>query len=380
VELTIDRESFLDKLSLLSSVTERRNTVTILGHVLLEPNGATLKLSATDLEVGVRTEVHCESNLDLDASRNGQHAFTLSARKLHEAVREAEGDTLAIKTLDNDWIEAKCGRARFKMMSLNPAEFPAIPGVERGESATELKIDAAVLNEMIEKTIIAVSPDDYRPHLSGVYLEGDSGTVRMVATDGHRIALIERDIPSFTMPRGAIIPRKGLVLLKKVLDELDNDAEVALVLDGQHAGLSQGSTEISMRLIDGEFPEYRKVIPKEPRHQVRVMRDALLNSIKRAAILLDGRHNSVKLKFSDGSLEVSAFSLDRHEASETLDCDFSGEDFEIGFNVFYLQQGLGVMPAESEAVLGLSEDAAIPTIMTTLGDAKFQYVVMPMRL
>jgi DNA polymerase-3 subunit beta len=134
-----------------------------------------------------------------------------------------------------------------------------------------------------------------------------------------------------------------------------------------------------MRLVEGEFPEYRKVMPKSPRHVVSLKRDALLNSIKRAAILLDGRHNSVKLSFSAGQLEVSAYSMDQHEANETIDCDFGGENFEIGFNAFYLQQGLGVMPAESDAILGFSENPAVPTTITTPADAHFQYVVMSLR-
>src|SRR6266446_2275503 len=172
MELSIERISLLNSLSMLQGIVERRNTVPILGHVLLEPDGASLKLSATDLEVGIRTEVQCECG--------AKSSLTLNARKLFEIVREAEGDKVAIKTLDNDWVELKCGRARFKMMGLDPRSFPAMPaqaaqkqGAEAAHKAVkaDLKIAATVLAGMIDKTIFSVSPDEARYNLSGVYVE-----------------------------------------------------------------------------------------------------------------------------------------------------------------------------------------------------------------
>jgi DNA polymerase III subunit beta len=378
MELAIERVSFLNSLAILQGIVERRNTVPILGHVLLEPDGPSLKLSATDLEVGIRTELRCESG--------AKSSLTLNARKLFEIVREAEGDKVTIKTLDNDWVELKCGRARFKMMGLDPRSFPAMPAqsAQRGDGVSkeikgELKITAAVLAGMIDKTIFAVSPDEARYNLSGVYIEATgSGGVRMVATDGHRLSLIDRDAPGFEMKGGAIIPRKGLAELKKLLEQ-DGDAEIELVLDGQLAWLTRGGTEVSMRLVEGEFPDYRGVVPKESRYQVSVNRETLLNSIKRAAIFSNERYHGVKMSFGGGSLTVSSTSPEMGEASETLDVDFNGEEFSIGFNAFYLQQVLAVIPADSEAVLGLSDEVS-PGVITTPSDSKFQYVVMPMRL
>jgi len=232
---------------------------------------------------------------------------------------------------------------------------------------------------MINKTIFAVSPDEARYNLSGVYIESSApDSARMVATDGHRMAMIDREVPGFAMQGGAIIPRKGLAELRKLLDQA-GDAEVELAIDGQLAYLKRGGTEVSMRLVEGEFPDYRGVIPEHSRYHISVGRDTLLNAIKRAAIFSNERYHGVKLAFASGSLTVSSTSPEMGEASETIDVDFNGDEFSIGFNASYIQHVLGVIPAESEAVLGLSDEVS-PGVVTTPSDSQYQYVVMPMRL
>jgi DNA polymerase III subunit beta len=378
MELQIDRVSLLNSLSMVQGIVERRNTVPILGHVLLEPNETKLQLSATDLEVGIRTELVCEPV--------AKGTLTLNARKLFEIVREAEGDKVALKSLDKDWVEIKCGRARFKMMGLDPRSFPAMPSKSEkgGEAARkaakgELKITAAILSAMIDKTLFAVSPDEARYNLSGVYVESSGpGSLRMVATDGHRLALVDREVPGFNMQGGTIIPRKGMAELRKLLDQA-GDSEVDLVIDGQLAWLRRGGTEVSMRLVEGEFPDYRGVVPKDSRYHITVVREALASSIKRAAIFSNERYHGVKLSFATGSLTVSSTSPEMGEASETLDIEFKGDEFSVGFNASYLQQVLGVLPGESEVVLGLSDEVS-PGVITTPSDSGYQYVVMPMRL
>ncbi len=379
MELVIERSVLQDSLSMVQGIVERRNTVPILGHVLLEPNGANLRLAATDLEVGIRTEVPCR------VDKKG--SVTLNARKLFEIVREAEGGEVSLKSLDNDWVELKCGRARFKMMGLDPRSFPAMPSQAakpQGDAARkavkgDLTIATGALAGMIDKTIFAVSPDEARYNLGGVLIESPSpGAVRMVATDGHRLSMIEREAAEFTMQGNAIIPRKGLAELRKLLDQ-EGEEQVRLMVDGQLASLKRGATEVSMRLVEGEFPDYRGVIPKQSKYLISIGRDALLNSIKRAAIFSNERYHGVKLALAPGSLTVSSTSPEMGEASETIDVDFKGEEFSIGFNAAYMMQALGVIPAESDAVLGLSDDVS-PGVITTPADSQFTYVVMPMRL
>jgi DNA polymerase-3 subunit beta len=374
MEFAIDRVAFLNSLGLVQGIVERRNTVPILGHVLLEAEGNNLQLSATDLEVGIRTSVECE------ASAKG--SLTLSARKLFEVVREAEGDKLTLKALDNDWFELKCGRARFKMMGLDPRSFPAMPAQSAapGDAKNKgtLKIASEMLATMVDRTIFAVSPDEARYNLSGVYIESpQAGMVRMVATDGHRLSLIEREVEGFTIQGGSIVPRKGLAELRKLLDQA-GDPITELMIDGRLAALRRGRTEVSMRLVEGEFPDYRGVMPKESRYQIPIVREVLLNAIKRAAIFSNERFHGVKLAFADGTLTVSSTSPETGEASETIDIDFTGGEFAVGFNASYLQQVLNVID-DGETRLGLSDDVN-PGVFTTESDSGFKYVVMPMRL
>jgi DNA polymerase-3 subunit beta len=302
-------------------------------------------------------------------------------------VREAEGDEVSLGALDGDWVELKCGRARFKMMGLDPRSFPGMPSAAAPKDAAaakkgvkaELSINAGVFAQMIDKTIFAVSPDEARYNLSGVYVESPAaGAARMVATDGHRLAMVERQVASFQLASGAIIPRKGLAELRKLLEQ-DGDADASLTIDGQLAYLRRGATEVSMRLVEGEFPDYRGVIPKGSKYQVSVARDALLAAIKRAAIFSSERYHGVKLGLSAGSLTVSSASPEIGEASEPLDVEFKGEEFSIGFNASYLQQALGVIESGANVILGLSDDVS-PGVLRTPADADFTYVVMPMRL
>ena len=375
--IVVERQSLMNGLSLVQGIVERRNTVPILGHVLIEPEGNSLRLAATDLEVGISTQVTCKSGKE--------KPLTLNARKLFEIVRETEGEEFSINTLENDWVELKCGRSRFKMMGLDPRSFPAMPsqsskneGPKKSVKAA-LTVSAAVLATMIDKTIFAVSPDEARYNLSGVYLEAhDAGKARMVATDGHRLSMIDRVVPGFAMEGGTIIPRKGLTELRKLLDQ-GGDSEVKLLLDGQLASLKRGATEVSMRLVEGEFPDYRGVVPKQTKYRIAVTRDALQAAIKRAAIFSNERYHGVKLALSSGALTVSSTSPEMGEASEGIDVDYRGDEFAVGFNASYLLQALAVIPSESEIELGLSDEAS-PGLLRTPADSEFSYVVMPMRL
>jgi len=380
MELAIERGSLLNGLSLVQGIVERRTTVPILGNVLIESKDGLLQLAATDLEVGIRTAISCNSTTP--------GTITLNARKLFEIVREAAATEILLRSLDKDWVEIKCGRAKFKMMGLDPRSFPAMPGqgetpagkgAQRKALKAELSIGTDILSAMIDRTIFAVSPDETRYNLSGVYIESPArGTCRMVATDGHRLAMIEREVPDFTMEGGTILPRKGLTELRKVLD-LAGEANVTLSLESQLGWLKRGTTELSMRLVEGEFPDYRGVVPKESKYAITVGRDALHAAIKRAAIFSSERYHGVKLTLAKGEMTLSSTSPELGEANETIDADFKGEEFSVGFNSAYLLHALGVIPAESDVALGLTDEVS-PGVLTTPVDSGFKYVVMPMRL
>jgi len=234
----------------------------------------------------------------------------------------------------------------------------------------EISVAPAILATMIDKTIFAVSPDEARYNLTGVYLESPkAGSARMVATDGHRLAMIDREVGSFSMQGGVIIPRKGLAELRRLLDRTE-EGEVNLQIDNQIAYVKRGSTEVSMRLVEGEFPDYKGVIPKQSRYQIEVERDTLMAAIKRAAIFSNERYHGVKLGLSSDTLTVSSTSPETGEASETIDVDFKGEEFSIGFNATYLLQVLGVIESGSDAVLGLTDEVS-PGVITARSDSQF---------
>src|SRR5579885_3456710 len=375
MELKVGRSALLNGFALAQGIVDRRNTVPILGNVLLDGADSSLTLAATDMEVGMRARMGC------DCGHPG--AITLNAHKLFEIVRETEADEVALRSLEGDWVEIKCGRARFKMMSLDPRTFPAMPSAaERAESEagsaprTELNLPAKVLTTMIDKTIFAVSPDETRYNLSGVYLECPApDTVRMAATDGHRLSLIDRPAPGFSMPAGAILPRKGLNELRRLLDS-GVEGDVLLCVEAQLAWLLHGNREISMRRVEGEFPDYRGVIPKESKYQISVERDALLAALKRAAIFSSERYHGVRLALTPGSLTVSSTSPELGEASETVDVDFAGDEFSVGFNASYLRQAVNAVPAQAQVLLGLTDEVS-PGVLTTPADSAFSYVVIP---
>lgn len=380
MEFVIERLNLLGVLALAQGIVERRNTVPILGNVLIESKVGSLQISATDLEVGIRTEVACQ------AARTG--TITLNARKLFEIVREAEASEISLKSLDNDWVELKCGRARFKMMGLDPKSFPAMPRPGDGAAKAakgqtvkaDLNIPVTVFAAMIDKTIFAVSPDETRYNLSGCYIEAaGAGMARMVATDGHRLSLIEREVPGFSMEGGTIIPRKGLMELRKLLDQ-DGDSEVHLSIDTQLAWLKRGATELSMRLVEGEFPDYKGVVPRESKYQVKVNRNSFQAAIKRAAIFSNERYHGVKLSLEPGTMTVSSASPEMGEASESIDAEFKGEALSVGFNASYLLNALAVIADDSEVEVGISDEVSPGVLTTPLTDSGYKYVVMPMRL
>jgi DNA polymerase-3 subunit beta len=411
MEFSIERSSLRNGLSLVQGVVERPTTMPILGSVLIEAEGDLVKLAATDLEVGIRAE--------LSAQVAGSGVITAPARKLWEIVQETEGDTLRIRELDGEQIEVRCGRAVFKMMSLDPRSFPAMPsGIEsahRAERTTgkalspsALKLRPRILRQMIERVLFSASQDESRYALTGVFVESPSpGVARFVTTDGHRLASIEREASGFALERGVILPRKGVSQIDKLIafsseggrsrrtrdisENHDGDAaqsqaqstsgadDVELMIEPRLAYLKCGSAQLSMRLVEGEFPDYRAVIPKSTRHQIKVNHELLAAAVKRAAIFSNERFHGVKFHLSGAELTVSSITPGLGEASDVIDVEFSGDEFSIGFNSNYLLQMLAVVPEDSVVTLGLTDEVS-PALITVENDSGYFYVVMPMRL
>jgi DNA polymerase-3 subunit beta len=372
MEFEIARSEFLEGLSSSQGVVEKRNTLPILSNVKIEPVEGGISLLATDLEIGVRRV--CSGTV------KGSGALTVNARKLYEIVRESAGDTIRVKGLENSWVEIHSGKSRFKLVGLDPKEFPAVPGLagKPAEGSSSVRARAGDLNRMIESTIFAVSMDETRFNLSGVYIEEHEGRLRMVATDGHRLAMVDGGVEGKLPEKGVILPRKGLAEVKKLLDA-EADEKVSVVIDGPVARVLVGKGELFMRLVDGEFPDYRQVIPKQTAHVIALDREPFLAALRRVAILSTERSRGVRLTLEDRTLEVRTENPDLGEAAEELEVPYTGAKISIGFNSRYLIEALMVMQDIERVELGVTDDVS-PGTLRAEADERYTYVVMPMRL
>ena len=371
MEVSIRREDLTRGLYLVQGVVERRSTVPILANVLFEPAEGGISLTATDMEVGLRVRVPAE------VKKKG--AVTVNARKLYEISREVTAEELVLKASTTGWVDLLAGRSKFKVVSLDSKDFPQLPlGVESKGGVT-VEIAAAMLREMVDKTLFAVSTDETRFNLSGVLMEsGDAETLRMVATDGHRLAKIDRRVPGARLERGVIMPRKGLVEVRKLLEDVDQ-GEVTLLVSAKDVRVSTPTVSFFMRLVEGEFPDYRQVIPNTVRARARFNRNDLLAALRRISLLASERSHGVKLHLEKGRLEASASNPDQGEASEDIEISYGGEPLTVGFNARYLIDVLGAH-AEGEVMeLGLTDEVG-PGTVTGASDPDYTYVVMPMRL
>ena len=368
MEFKAKRGDLLATLYWTQSIVERRNTMPILANVLLECQKKDIRVTATDLEVGVRGTVEGE------VVKEG--TVTLNAKKLYEIVREVPDDTVRLKRLENDWVEIRSGKSIFKIVGMEAREFPQFPKfTSEGLTTTP----AFVLRQMIEGTIFSVSTDETRYSLNGVYVEqADSGRVRMVATDGHRLAFDERTLGNFGLSKGVILPRKGLAELKKLLESGD-DGAVSIGFRENMGLVMKDKVELFMRLIDGDFPDYTKVIPKGNQNIAHIEHEELLQALRRVSILSSERYKGIKMDFKPDKLSISANNPDLGEAIEEVEIDYKGKPMSIGFNARYLIDVLHVLGTEGDVQLELKDELS-PSLVKKPANEGYLYVLMPMRL
>lgn len=373
MKFTISKAEFQKGLARIQSIVEKRNTMPILANVLLEAfteKGGRLELAATDLEVGIRGSHPCT------VEKSG--GVTASAKKLHEIIRELPDDPIHVEVSSNSYLTIRCARAEFTLAGTTADEYPTLPTLSPERMLT---IQAAVLGEMIERTMYAASADETRYNLNGVYLERieETGKIRMVATDGHRLAYVDRalgpDLEGFA--DGVIIPRKGLAELKRLVDEEDAD-EVEVGFEGNSGLMRKGDVTLVMRLIEGEFPNYRQVIPAGTSQHLILTTETLTHALRRVALLSAERSRAVKFELTDGKLCLSSNNPDLGDAREELDIDYAGEPLSIAFNARYLMDALGVTVAK-EVRLSF-KDGLSPALIVPTDDADALAVVMPMRV
>ena len=368
MEIRAKRGNFLTALYWAQSIVERRNTMPILANVLIESHKGEIKVTATDLEIGVR------ARLDGEVAQEGM--VTLNAKKLYEIVREAPEEIVQLKRLENEWVEIKSGKSIFKIVGIDAREFPQFPKFE-GEKLSALP--ASITREMIERTIFSVSTDETRRNLNGVFIEeSKGGKVRMVATDGHRLALIERTVGSIGLEKGVILPRKGLAELRKLLEEAEDEV-VSFGFNETMGWVVKENVELFMRLIDGDFPDYSKVIPKDNPHLAKIEQNGFLRALRRISILSSEHYKGIKVEFTEGRISISANNPDLGEAVEEMDVDYQGRGLAVGFNARYLIDVLGVFGVGGDVEIELKDELS-PSLLRKQGDEGYLYVIMPMRL
>lgn len=375
MKLSINKGELQTGLSRLQGIVEKRNSMPILANVLMSATtkgkeGEQLQLAATDLEVGIQSS-H-------EAKVKTAGGVTVSAKKLFEIVRELPDEDIHLEATVNSYLNIKCARSKFTLAGTSTEEYPTLPNFTPGKTAS---VQAAVLSLMIERTMYAASVDETRYNLNGVYLEvlDEPGRIRMVATDGHRLATVDRTLSDdpLGLENGVIIPRKGLGELKKLVDEDDAD-EIDLAFEGNNGLARKGKVTLVMRLIEGEFPNYSQVLPSKIERTVVLPAEDLSRALRRVALLSSERSKAVKLEFTDGRLTISSNNPDLGDAREELDIDFAGDDITIGFNARYLQDALSTLKAK-EVRFGLQNELA-PAQFVPTDDDDTLAVVMPMRV
>ena len=371
----IDKKEFLKGLSLIQGITGRKTTLPILSHVLMELDKDSLFLTGTDLETGIREELTSKVHQTGKAS--------VSAKKIYEIIRELPEETIHIQKKENHWITLHCGKSVFNLAGLDPDEFPSLPVYQDGNFST---IPTRLLIEMIEKTVFAASNEESRYHLNGIFFleskQEGKGRLRMVATDGHRLSLIEREEQSIRgIEKGIIIPKKGILEIKKIMEDKDGEEMVDIYFDQTHGFLKIGRSLMVIRLIDGEFPEYEQVIPKENDKKIVLDKAKVYGSLRRVSTMASERVEGIKISLKKDSLEFSSYNQDFGDAREELGVGYEGPPLEIGFNAKYLMEALNVM--DTDEVLMELKDEGSPGMIKPLSSKETPdqiCIVMPMRI
>jgi DNA polymerase-3 subunit beta len=368
MEFRIAADELKKALHRAQGIVERKATMPILSNVLITASKSGVTVTAFDLDIGIVSEHNAE------VTKPG--AVTVSAKTLFDIVSLIPDAHLTLKKLPNNYAEITSGAAHYKIVGMAPEEFPKLPKEESGHA---VKLTGSVILEMIKKSSYAISNDETRYILNGVFFEPrENGKVRMVATDGHRLALVERELPGdFKLKSGVIIPRKGLFELKRLLDEAP-DAECQLGFAENSALFKKPGLTMVMRLIDGQFPEYQRVIPREGEKQVMVKRGQFFDALKRIALLSADKSSAVKLSLSENLLRITANNPELGEAKDDLEVAYRGPSLTIGFNARYILDVLGALETD-EVTLELGDEHS-PGVLHAPGDKSYTAVVMPMRV
>jgi DNA polymerase-3 subunit beta len=304
-------------------------------------------------------------------------------------VRELPDETIYIEKRENHWITLKCGKSTFNLAGLDPDEFPSLPTYQEEHFS---KVPTAILMEMIEKTVFAASNEESRYHLNGIFLlqakQASKEVLRMVATDGHRLSLIHREGYRIRgIEKGIILPKKGVMEARKIMGDKE-DEQIEIYFDGTHGFLRMGKSLMILRLIDGEFPEYEQVIPKENDKKIRMEREKIHACLRRISTMASERVEGIKIALTKNAMEATSFNQDFGDAKEEVEVAYEGPPLEVGFNARYLLEVLGVVDA-NEIWMELKDEGSPAILRPAVSSEKNSpfigpndqlFIIMPMRI
>lgn len=367
MKVTVEKDELHKKLSDIQNIVEKKNTMPILSHFLLTAEKGGQHITATDLETAFKEPI------TLTVADEG--ALCIPAKKLFEIVREMDGE-ITLESTDSKWLKVKCGKSHFRLACLGPDEFPVWPAMP--SDAEKLGLDSLVLLEMIDKTLYAAGESDTRYVLNGLLFNiKPDGSLIVVGTDGHRLALSKKEVGLNTKEEKRVIfSRKSLAELRRFLG--GEAKPVKISIGKNHILFELDSIQFLTRLIEGTYPNYEQVIPASSEKTMLIDRDTLMKSLRRVSIMSKERSSAVKVDIGAQVMGISASNPDLGEAKDEFAVDYSGDPITLAFNAKYILDALGVMDAE-KVVLKLNEPLS-PTLLMEDGRDDYKYVVMPMRL
>jgi len=370
MEFSVKKFDLLEELQLTQGVVERKTTIPILSNLLCEAEGGRLTITATYLELSIRTS--CEAKVKKEG------AGTLPAKKLLELVRLLPDGEIRFKLLDNHWIHITSDHKNYKLVGMSKDNFPALPNFPHALA----KIPAKLLAAVIAKTTFAISLEESRYTLNGALLMLKPASITMVATDGHRLAMVESDhkFEGLTSETRVLVPKKAMSEVQRLAAESSDDGVAEFAQDESHLFFQFGGRLLTCRKLTGQFPNYEAVLPRDVNKTIVLERAELQDSLRRVSQLADQRSHAVKFMFAKEGLEISASSPEYGEAKEVMERDYKGEPITIGFNAQYL---LDFLAAAADGPISFElKDEQSAGQLRPLGDdtSRYRYVVMPMRI
>src|SRR5438477_7076768 len=372
MEITVSKAELLRELSATQGVVERKTTIPILSNYLFEAGGDRLSLTATDLDLSLRTS--CNAKVKKEG------ACTIPARKLHDYVKLLPDADITIKMLENHWVSIRCGRSNTKMVGMARSNFPSLPVFP---TAGVVKIPAQVLRGMIARTSFAIANEESRYTLNGALMVLKPESITMVATDGHRLAHVERNGEKFEGVSGelkTLVPKKAMDELRSLVDA-DQDVEtIEFAKDDSTLFFRIGPRLLTSRQLTGQFPNYEAVLPKDNSKSIPLRGEDLAAAIARVSQFADERSRAVRLKLEKGELKLSASSTETGESEDSIENDYNGESLTIGFNAQYIIDFLKAAGAGDVRLELKDSQSAGQLRPANSEDYKYRYIVMPMRI